>query len=362
MFSTFENFKVKRVIIHEIFKKEMDSSVPPDYSESLLDINGEALDVFQERVLEAVAHDSQCIQMDIARIDDDSAYKVMEPFLDNELADSDFISMSKSLTIKLAAAQMSRTIPGGAVIIFESAIGKNNKKCIGIIKAEKHGGFSMQVNEKGKGKIIEYIKNLFLTPQQKLYKIGLLVDIRHTMSTPRTIDHVEMFVFDSNNSKATGKTNANYFFDGFLGCNYKKDDEILTRDFYENTKEFLSNPKKSKLSGGEIVDRMTALYTYLKVDNIQTISVDDFAQKYLPDVEVRDLYSNYMQSKKIPMNSFSKNTDMIKNKLRKRKIKFTNEVDIYAPSEDFEKNVRFIEKTEISTIVEIKGKIKTETS
>jgi hypothetical protein len=355
---TFENFQVKRIIVHEIFKKEVDGSVSPDFNEGLLGISGEALSAFQERILEAVAHDSQCIQMDVVKVDIGSAYKFMEPFLDGGQSENAFIAMSKSLTEKLVSAQMSRTIPGGAVVVFESTISRNNNKCIGIIKAEKHSGFSMQTRDSKK--ILEFFNNLLLTPQQKLYKIGLLVDVKPNANIERTVDYAEMYVFDSNNIRAVGKAAANYFYDGFLGCAYQRSSDILTKTFYEHTKEFLT--KKSKMPGEEIVDRMSALYTYLKVDNNQTISVDDFAQRYLPDAGAKDSYSAYMQSTNVPMISFSKDLTMLKGKLNRRKIKFTNDVYIYAPSETFNENVQFVEKTDADTTVRIKGHIKTETT
>ena len=358
MATTFENFKVHRIIVHEIFKKEVDASVSPDFNEELLEINEEALSAFQERILEAVAHDSQCIQMDIVKVDVGSAYKFMEPFLDGEQSERVFIEMSKSLTEKLVSAQMSRTIPGGAVVIFEATISRNNNKCLGIIKAEKHSGFSMQTRDSKK--ILEFFNNLLLTPQQKLYKIGLLVDVKSDEEIERTINHSEMYVFDSNNIKTVGKAAANYFYDGFLGCTYMRSSDILTKTFYEHTKEFLA--KKSKMTGEEIVDRMSALYTYLKVDNNQTISIDDFAQKYLPDAKARDSYSVYMQSKNVPMISFSKDMAMLKGKLKRRKIKFTNDVYIYAPFENFSENVQLLERTDEDTTVKIKGHIKTETT
>jgi hypothetical protein len=150
----------------------------------------------------------------------------------------------------------------------------------------------------------------------------------------------------------------NYFYDGFLGCAYMRSSDILTKSFYEHTKEYLS--KKSKMTGEEIVDRMSALYTYLKVDNVLAISVNDFAQRYLPDAGVRDTYSAYMQAKNMPMISFSKDLEMLKGKLKRRKIKFTSDVYIYAPFEAFSENVQFLEQTDADTTVKIKGHIKTE--
>jgi len=355
---SFSNFRVNRIIVHEIFRKEIDGSVSPDFSESKLEITGEALATFQERILEATAHDSQCIQMDVVKDEVGSAYKLMEPFLDGEQPDSAFISMSKSLTDKLASAQMSRTIPGGAVVVFDATLGRSNNRCIGIIKAEKHNGFSMQTRDSRK--TLEFFNNLLLTPQQKLYKIGLLVDVKPSDASERASNHSEMFVFDSNNIKTSGKAAANYFFDGFLGCAYMRSSDILTKSFYDNTKEYLT--KKTDMTGEEIVDRISALYTYLKVDNTQTIGVADFAQRYLPDPVVRDSYTAFMQGKNIPMISFSKDMELLKGKLKSRKIKFTSDVYIYAPFDNFSENIQFIDKTDFDTTVKIKGQVKTETT
>jgi len=352
---TFENFKLKRIIVHEIFTRETDS-VPPEFNDTLVDLNADAILELQKRIMDAVAHGSQCIQMDIEKTDASSAYALMAPFLDITPANDLFVAMSKLLTERLASFQTSRNIPGGAVVVFDGTITGNNRNCVGVIKAEKHSGFSMQTQNNVK--ILEFFDNLLLTPQQKLYKIGFLVDIKDNATLPRKVEDSEMYVFDSSNSKSTGKIAANYFYDNFLGCTYKRNSAMLTKEFFEHSKEFFT--KKSKMSGEDIVNSVSALHTYLKVDKTPLVSVDDFGQKYLPDAATQDSYSTYMQSKKVPITSFQKNTDLIKNKLGQRKLKFSNDIRIYAPSENFDENVKIVKKTDISTLVEIKGHVTTE--
>ena len=47
-------------------------------------------------------------------------------------------------------------------------------------------------------------------------------------------------------------------------------------------------------------------------------------------------------------------------KLKKRRIKFSNSVDVYAPVDKFSENVSIISSDNDSTTIKIKGTIKTE--
>ena len=167
----------------------------------------------------------------------------------------------------------------------------------------------------------------------------------------RTTDDFKVYIFDSNNNKVNASAAAGYFYSSFMGCEYPKSAPVLTREFYNSTQTFLSE----RLSGEDLVNAKSALYTYLKIDQTPIISVNDFATRYLRTNELCDDFEVYMKEKGVSLNGIPKNLDMLK--LRSRKIKFSNKVSISAPSEDFNKNVEIIETSEEATSLRIMGAI-----
>lgn len=349
---TYENLNIHRLVIHEIFTRDISGPVPPVFNDQLASLDSETKQKLENRITNAIGNGSQSVLMDIVQSGEGSVFNLLKPlWKDQEISEGELIRTSKEVVQKLASVQNSRNIPGGVIVTFEGTVSANNKKCIGIIKAEKHGGFSLSQQN-----ILRYINDLLLTPQQKLYKIAFLcLSDSPIIDGEINPDNVEVCIFDSNNIKNEGKAASIYFYEGFMGCAFPKTSDVLTKEFFYSTKEFIT--KQSNLSGEQKVDRMTALYTYLKIDNTATISVSDFANRYLPDAPTRDNYTNYMQSKRIPMNSIRKNMDMLSGKLRRRKVRFTNHVDIYAPVENFNDNIEIIGSTETATNILIKGKI-----
>lgn len=350
----FVNLQLDKLIIHEIFQRDVSGPLPPALNNELSDLDSTSKDELQTRIINAVGNDSHAMKMDIIDSSDNSVFHYISPVFRSEISDETLISISHNVVHKLASAQSSRTIPGGVVVFFNGTIGADNRKCVGIIKAEKHSGFSLHI--KDDVRILQYINDLLLTPQQKLYKIAFLYS-KVAPSDFGGIDDIDVFIFDSNNVKTQGKTAANYFYDGFMGCSFPKTSDILTKEFFYATKEFIT--QKANISGQDKVDKMSALYTYLKVDTSPTISVAEFAQRYFADADLKDQYTNFMEAKKVPSTTIHKNMEKLT--LRNRKVKFTNEVSLYAPVDKFSENVEIIASTDTTTEIRINGRIKSET-
>ena len=173
-----------------------------------------------------------------------------------------------------------------------------------------------------------------------------------------TPDDVSVAVFDSNNNKAASNAAATYFYDAFLGCTFQRKSDVLTRDFFNYTKDFIT--KKSDLSGQAKVEAMSALYVYMKVRADDTLNVGGFAKEYFSSPLLQDSYQTFMASKNVPAIDIVRDLSIIASKLRRRRIKFTNAVDLYAPVDDFSNNIEILESVADSTTLKIKGTIKTE--
>lgn len=351
-----ENFTIERLVIHEIYKREGTGSVPPTLNLSLTDLAANGKAELQKRVVEAVGHNSHAIEMDIVQTDEGSAYANVSPFLNEAKTDDDFIAMSHRLVNKLVQSQSSQLVPGGVVLIFQGKTSANNHKCIGIIKADKLSGFT--VSSTSATAVMSFLDNLLLTPQQKLYKVALLARNTEGEQGDNSPADISVTVFDSNNNKAASNASAIYFYDTFLGCAFQRNNDVLTKDFFNHTKDFIT--KKSGLDGRQQVDAMSALYVYMKVRAENRLNVGGFAQEYFALPETRDSYQAYMASKRVPATDIIRDTSMIASKLKKRRIKFSNSVDIYAPIDDFAQNVEILESNAECTTLRINGTVKTE--
>jgi hypothetical protein len=346
------NMRMSRIIAHEVYKRsDTGDPLPPKCSQDFTQLDPGGLSTLQERMINTLGDESYSIEMSIAQEDPSSAYAVCCQLLDSN--DGSFKSLSNQLAIKLTAAQSSRRIPGGILVIFDGLVGNQNHRYIGLIKAEIHSGFSLQ--ETDNNLLLKFLSDLLLTPQQKLYKIAAFIEL-HRPASPqlRTPADFKVLVYDHNMTRFETRQAARYFYETFLGCIFSPSDKKLTSDFYHDTREFVQS---LVLADEAKLDINSSLYTYLKVDQSTVIKVADFAQQYL-EPPIRDNYQSFMAEKGLPQNAITKDVTYIKNYLRRRNLHFTSGVKITAPSQHFDELVRITDND--NTVVSIQGTIQRE--
>ena len=337
----FSNLIINRIVIHEIFKLgENKEVIPPRYAKKLstLDTNGK--NVLQERIVSAIGSDSRSIEMEILEFHEESCANIVSKLIN--VGDDEFIEVSKSLALKLANAQNNRKIPGGIVVVVQGACGAQiPKKFVAIIKAELHSGFTRDDSI-----ALQFISELLLTPQQKLYKIAAFIeedsDIKKKLN-----ERFSLTVYDNNMKKAETKELATYFYASFLGSEFKKNSKYITSNFYDYTKKFINS---LDISDEEKIDLNSSLRTYVKSEINTTISVDEFASEYLTE-DFRDEYKYNMEELNIPLTTICKDTTYLKNKLRERRIKFTNDFTLVGPEDKFNDSIKVIKPDENGNIV-----------
>jgi hypothetical protein len=153
---------------------------------------------------------------------------------------------------------------------------------------------------------VQYLKDLFLGPQTKLFKIGAFLYDGVTLPAAAPTGW-EAVVYDKQMTPKNRDGAANYFYESFLGCTIPVNSAQLTRRFFEETRAFINlidvpDEKKS--------DLLTDLYTYLKVDQSPTVEIAAFSNQYLGP-ELKDDYETFMQGKSFPTNAVSKDTSDI---------------------------------------------------
>lgn len=354
MGSQLVNLRIDRIIAHQVFKRtETRDIVPPKCSNELTQLDPSGLNTLQERIIGALGDDSHCIEMTIVNDGPDSVYQICSHLL--ESSEDTFKSLSNALVNKLARSQTSRRIPGGIVVIFTGLVGNEDHKYAGIIKAELHGGFS--INEDDNTLLLQYLSDLLLTPQQKLYKIAMVIEINRTNNPElRTPDDFKVLVYDHNMTRTETRQAAQYFYESFLGCTFSPSNKKLTSDFYYNTKEFISSIEQDDETK---LDLNTSLYTYLKVSQSNVIKLSEFADQYLQP-EFRDNYQNFMTARGLPAHAVTKDLTYLRHKLRRRSLRFTSKVKISAPSDHFDELVNIRGRENSKTIVAIEGQVERE--
>lgn len=327
------DLRLTRVVIHEVFQRSDDRTrVPPRHGNTLEHLDGDAVDALRGRIVSAMASPAKCLQMAICKTEPGSMFHLASQLVDAD--DALFVTQSRQTAELLADAQKSRKIPGGILVAFTGSAGAPARRLVGIIKAEVHNGFTREQSEQGMA--LKFLKNLLLTAQTKLYKIGLFVEVAPE-AAGQLADRWNSYIYDETLTLANRDGAAQYFYEGFLGTSFLESSARNTKKFHDLTKSFI---RVMNVSEEERVALHNALVTYLKVDQSPTVSIRGFADNYFADPVVRDTYERHMLSENFPPVAVAKDISDISSALRTRKLTFRNQVRLIAPAEGFDELVR----------------------
>lgn len=331
---SFENLTINRVVVHEIHKRSDDRGiVAPTYGVALVTLEREAMGALCERINSALGSAARCMELDIIQAGEGSAISIARDLIDAD--DTLFVQRSRAVADALTSAQTRRDLPGGVLVVFTGVAGHPAKRIAGAIKAETHNGFTRRAGVGG-AISLQFLKDLLLTPQTKLYKIGLFWE-QEAPAVGALPAGWRAFIYDHQISASDKLTAAQYFYEGFLGCAFPETSARRTREFHDYTKDFIQKldwPQERK------ADLHNALVTYLKVDQSATVQVSAFAQTYLPDAGLRDEYTQFMTGREFPQNAIVKDLSDVSTSLKYRKVIFSGDVKITAPAEKFKELVR----------------------
>lgn len=324
------NLQLARVVIHEVFRRDDDRQPKqPRYGVGLERLDQEARDVLRDRIVSAMASSPKCMEMAIEDAGAQSMVAIASSLVDAD--DALFVQRSRDVANKLVAAQTSRQLPGGIVVAFAGSAGVPARRIMGVIKAEVHNGFTRQEDQQGR-LTLRFLKDLLLTPQTKLYKIGIFLEQAPANGQALPAGW-RAFVYDELMTAANRYAAAAYFYGGFLGCKFPPSSALKTRQFYDLTKGFvraMNVPEEDKL------DLYNALVTYLKTDQSPTVEVNAFAMTYFADPEMQDAYAEFMTESGFPREAVAKDLTDVTKSLRTRRMTFRNNVKVIAPAEGFD--------------------------
>ncbi len=318
------NLTISDIAVHEIFKREANRrKIPPAYAQHLEELSPKAIDTFRARVTDALSAKAKAIEMDIndtgpGTFQDDAKTTI------GLTTSSDFLSASRVFADKLAAAQKSQTIPGGCVVIFRGKTSTSNIPFIAVIKAEVQEGFRRYAV--GGVRKTEFVDDLFMTKATRLYKIGFMTCSAGKEESPSAW---KCIIYDHAITVKNREAAALYFYEGFLGCRFPEDSAYETARFFNLTKEFAQNNVDNLKTRHDLLD---SLYTYVKNDQAPTFTTKEFTERYIPE-DLKDKYGTFMIGKHFPDRAIKRDIDDLKNKLKRRRFQYDNNIELSVPPE-----------------------------
>lgn len=329
----FDFWRLDRVVVHEIYLRDQEY-VPPSYGTALLNLGREAEETFLKRIQSAVSNDSKCMEMRIVKNNEDSFLAHTKNLLDTT-TDEAFLASARSFADLLAGAQTSRTIPGGILIIFTGMVSPASYRFVGAVKAESQDGFARQMSEQGP--TLELVKEVFLTPSAKMYKLGMFIEkSRNPDPAAPAENNFSAFVYDYLMTKTNRDDAAIYFYQSFLGCGFPQDAARETKNFFELTRKFIfSHPD---LTDEQKYERYSDLQSYLRSAE-PTVHASTFAQRHMTNPRDRDDYTNFMRDNGFPAIAVRKDTKDIESRLKNRKVNFGSSIKLSGPADKMDQLV-----------------------
>ena len=325
----FNFLHVNRLIIHTIVAKQegQDSAtVRPSQEISTIDESG--LEIIKTRLIDAAGRHSKAFELKIENTNVDSFFDLTRNL--SELDNSEFIQKTYHIADLLADSQRTTSIPGGYLLVLDCMDTQANKPVIIAIKAEPHE--ALQFSTDSENNQITVLNRVFLSPSQKLYKIGVLFE--------KEEDSVfSGFLYDD--QFRTDSHPAEYFYKDFLGFSIGENSKIQSHRFFDKTTKFIyNNVQNTELK----FNLLLALKNEFVTSQDVTISPMIFADTFMPMANgIRDAFIQDVCSE-LP-HSIVKSNVLIKTRLNKRKIDFPSNINIAGPEIDFDNRVEIIDNS-----------------
>ena len=314
----------KRVIMHEILRKTNQSDAMPSCVDNLVVLDDDVIKTLKDRLNIAFGKRTRCFEMNVANIAPGSFYDLCK---DLKLQENNvFIENSKQLAGLLAKSQNQKKILGGYFLFIE---GVNRVKQTSVYIAIKADLQEALLKDKVTG-VISVLKEVFLSPAQKFYKVGLMEEKPNEVQSIDPNDLFTCFLFDEqfNTSEALPAT---YFFKDFLGFSEDKNSKIVTKRFYDQASSFINTNFPNM---EERLNLLNALKVSLVDSNRQLFDPKEFGDSFIGDLDKRNQYSSTILSQ-FP-SSFLKNTALLDASFKHSSMFFPNKIKVSGPSADFD--------------------------
>ena len=352
-----DQLDIKRVIVHHFPKRVtgIKQAVTPVLENSLYVLPPAGKGMFGKRIVEALGHRSHGIQADFVQLDAGSFFQTAADAMN--CSDAEFVGWTHTMAAKLSVAQGLKDLAASKLLVVSGTVTQFARPFLAVIKAEMQDAFGERKDANAQV-IIDYIKDIFLTETQRLYKIGFVQQTVAAANKDNGLFNTGDFsvhLFDHMLTGTETRSAAYYFYNEFLGADVASSDKRLTQEFYEKTLKFLDSRNYSPATR---IEKAEGLRSTLR-SNDQTVSVNDFGKAHLSAAE-QTLYTEYMVRMGFPTHAITKDTAYVKSKLRRRqRVVFDSGVMITTPADQM--NLITMDTSADGTVtVVVKGKIQSQ--
>ena len=277
---------ITKIIAHQIKPKTPKIDAHSINTDELLTLNSEEVTILIDRLEIAICNHSKSFELAFEDKSKDSLYETLHNKFPN--TDKDFIETSQNIADKLALAHFRTKIPGGYCLVGEAKL-NTGKKLFFIVKAELQEVFNIEKNK------LNLIKNVFLSPAKDFYKVGFFIE-KSKSFTPYMFD--DQFTMQKRDL-------TEYFYAQFLGLSTDKNDVLRSKNFFNDTKQFIDENVDNLKDKLGLQKALTVLFR----ENVTgTISLRDFADLHMEGKLKTDYLAQLL--KKYPR-AFTKRTDLI---------------------------------------------------
>lgn len=333
----YNNLIVHRMIMHTINAKlDNQDHGTAVHDHELIDLNDDVIGVIKKRLVNAAGRDSKAFELEFEHTSQGSLFSVCDNL--NAKTDDQFIQASQDIADLLAECQTKSNIPGGYLLVLDCEDEDDGNEVYIFIKAEPHE--ALQIVE-GQSRI-SFVNKIFLSPSQKLYKIGTVYGKLNPASDEPN-DRYGCFLFDDQFRLASHP--AEYFYKDFLGFSVGNNHKIQSQRFYHKTEQFI---RENIADVEEKSELLRALRIEFTANQNPTISPQQFAQTYFDSPGLRGEYLDEI-AHELPT-AIVKDDTLLKGKLNRRKIDFPHNINIIGPEEAFDEHVQIINSEQLGEI------------
>jgi hypothetical protein len=351
------NVEITRVIAHEVVRASQMAERPPILSDHLVALDGHGKGLVAKRIVATVGSGSHCVDVTVSDATAGSPFNHATTMFDCN--DAAFVKASQHLARALSTAQTVGTIRSGSALFVQGTCAADDRpsRFLTIIKADSDQGFFKQVQ--GESIDLRFVSDMLLGESQRLLKVAFFIENPECEQIPvgtapvlRQPEEFCVKVFDHMMQNSGDGNAALYFYSTFLKCTLANDASRQTRDFYNIARDVIDEmpvPQQDK------VELRGDLISYLR-SNRATLSPRTFAKEVLPEAQ-QDVFVTRCKTAGITQ-AISKNLELLKNRLRRRSLRFSSQVTITASPEAIRESVRIHGQSKDGwTRLEIKGEI-----
>ena len=279
--------EISKIIVHDVPRHKKDDKSPQiDYSDRESNLNTDLKLFFKDKLVEIINKKSFRVLFNPKSV---SPVPSIISDLNLSSPRKDIVDPSKKIAKQLFEIQKG-TNPPGIIVVIEGNI--NSKNILSILKVERDEGAKIEKNTGQHYLDIVTVRDLLLTKKTKLFKASIFFN-----RTDYNLDY-DGFVADNQLQVHSMKEVADFFLSDFLGCEFYDDTRIITKNFFEFTKSYITQIE-DPIKKAKYYEHLLS-YTNMP-DN--SISSNEFADEYL-EIEDRQSYEDHMKLNKFPEDNF----------------------------------------------------------